>query len=94
MEGIKLGYSIANLAQKNGWGCGSYLLKDGSSVKVCSDSITGITRLFQVKSGRLISGEAARGNNEIAAMLDRYAQKAVNKDEADMAFMNSFDMLM
>lgn len=91
MEGMKLPYSIANMARRRGWGYGSYCLKDGSSVKLCSAPATGITRLFQVKNGNLISAEAAKGNNEIAAMIDRYAKKAVNPDEADTAFMDSFD---
>lgn len=91
MDGMKLTFSIANLARKNGWGYGSYRLCDGSSVKLTSDAKTGITRLFHVKNNRLIAAEVANGNNEVTAMVDRYAQKAVYKDEADYAFMNSFD---
>lgn len=91
MDGMKLTFSIANMARKKGWGYGSYRLTDGSSVKLASDAKTGITRLFQVKNNRLVAAEAAKGNNEVAAMLDRYAPKAVYKDEADNAFMNSFD---
>ena len=94
MEGMKLPVSIANMAKRNGWGYGSFALKDGSSVKLCSEPTTGITRLFQVKSGRLLSAEASNNNNGIAAMVDRYAQNAVHKDEVDTAFMNSFDMFM
>ena len=74
-------------------GVGSYRLKDGSSVKILSDSATRITRLFQVKNGRLISAEAARGNNQIAAMMDRYASKAANIEEADDAWLKSFDAI-
>ena len=94
MEGMALRSSIVNMAQRNGWGYGSFALKDGSSVKLCSAPVTGITRLFQIKNGRLISAEAAKGNNEVAAMIDKYAQKALIKDEVDYAFMNSFDMFM
>lgn len=91
MDGMKLTFSIANIARKKGWGYGSYRLTDGSSVKLASDAKTGITRLFQVKDNRLVAAEAAKGNNEVSAMVDKYAQKAVYKDEADNAFMNSFD---
>lgn len=94
MDGLKLNSSILDIARRNGWGCGNFQTVDGTSVNLCTDLQTGITRLFELKSDKLLKNEAARGNNQVAAMLDRYAQRAVNKDEADMAFINSFTMFM
>jgi len=94
MSGIKLNFPLATYARLKGWGYGSFAMKDGSSVKLTTDAKEGITRLYQMKSGNLIAAEAAKGNNQVAAMLDRYAQSAVNKDEVDYAFMNSFNAII
>ncbi len=93
MEGIKLGFSFVDMAKRWGTGIGSYRLNDGSSVKLLSNPKTGITQLFQVKYNRLISAEAAKGNDNILAMIGRYEQKAVNIEEADHALISSFQVI-
>ena len=90
MVGMKLAFKLPDFAKAHNMGYGNFNLKDGSSVKLMSDLKNRITHACILRNGKLIKAEAAKGYPNIAFMLGRYENKAINPADISVALDRSF----
>ena len=94
MDGVKLGFNLVDFAKANKMGIGSFRLKDGSSLKIITNPQNGVSHFMNVKYGRLLSAESAKGNENIAKILDLYDDLAENPIEIFEAYAHSLDLVI
>lgn len=90
MEGMKLGFTMAEYAKKYHYGLGSFRLKDGSSVKILHKPDEKFFNFLKVKDGRLYSAEGGKGNRVFASLVEKYSSEAQDIHELDNAVKASF----
>lgn len=77
VKGIKLGFSLTDLAAKRGQKIASIPLKDKSSIKILSNKHT--FDVYHVKNGRLLGAKGYQGPaseyHNFAAEMMEYIQK-------------------
>lgn len=97
MNGVKLGFSMVDLARSWGRGIGSVHLKDGSSMKFLGKPDDTAVDFIRVKNGRLLSGTSYRGKDAVskAANYVGYIEKmAQNPADVDKAWDACFDLVV
>ncbi len=98
MSGIKLNFSMVDLAKSWGRGIGSVRLKDGSSVKILGDPDDKAIDFFRIKHGRLLEGVCYRGEDTVprAANTMAYIEEklALNPEDAERAWNTAFDVVV
>ena len=94
MDGIKLGFKLADYAKMNKMGIGSFRLKDGSSMKIMSNPDKQLFTVMNIKNGRMRSLEGGRGLNALANTIGKYEQKAENIDDVTTAIGDSFNIII
>lgn len=98
MNGIKLGFSMVDLAREWGRGIGSVRLKDGSSIKILGDPNDRAVDFFRIKYGRLLGGTSYRGKDAIprAANYVGYIEEklALNPEDVGKAWNTCFDVVV
>jgi len=98
MNGIKLGFSMVDLAKSWGRGIGSIRLKDGSSVKILGDPNDKAVDFFRIKNGRLLASKGYRGENAMyqAANDVGYIEEklALDPKDVDKAWDACFDVVV
>ena len=95
MNGIKLGFKIADYAKANNMGIGSFKLKDGSSIKILNDLDRDIVELFHVKEGRLLGAKGFQGEDSFIDAVNLYTKlekQAININDADKAWSQSLNV--
>ena len=98
MSGIKLGFSMIDLAKSWGRGIGSVRLKDGSSVKILGSPDDKAVDFFRIKSGRLLDAHGYRGKyamyqaaNEVGYIEEKLA---LNPEDVEKAWNTCFDVVV
>ena len=94
MDGIKLGFKLADYAKMNKMGIGSFRLKDGSSMKIMSNPDKQLFTVMNIKNGRMRSLEGGKGLNALSNIIGRYEQKAENIDDVTTAIGDSFNIII
>ena len=98
MNGIKLGFSMVDLAKSWGRGIGSIRLKDGSSVKILGDPNDRAVDFFRIKHGRLLEAKGYRGEDAVfqAANDVGYIEEKLALDPKDVskAWDACFDVIV
>lgn len=98
MNGIKLGFSMVDLAKSWGRGIGSVRLKDGSSVKILGDPNDKAVDFFRIKNGRLMESKGYRGEyamyqaaNDVGYIGEKLA---LDPKDVDKAWDACFDVVV
>ena len=86
--GLKV--DIRAFAKKYNYGIGNFGLKDGSSVKILSDAKSGLTHVWHMKDGAIISAQGGKGDENISSMLYAFKDRAINSDDILTAYNKSF----
>jgi len=98
MNGIKLGFSMVDLAKSWGRGIGSVRLKDGSTIKILGASDDKAVDFFRIKNGRLLGSKGYRGEdamyqaaNDVGYIEEKLAQ---NPEDVGKAWSTCFDAIV
>ncbi|MEE3349227.1 MAG: hypothetical protein VZR09_04230 [Candidatus Gastranaerophilaceae bacterium] len=86
--GLKV--DIRAFAEKYNYGIGNFGLKDGSSVKILNDVKSGLTHVWHMKDGKIISAQGGRGDENISSMLYAFKDRAINSSDIMAAYNKSF----
>ena len=98
MNGVKLGFSMVDLAREWGRGIGSVRLKDGSSMKFLGSPDDRAVDFIRIKHGKLLGGTSYRGEDAVsrAANYVGFIEEKLAQNPADVekAWDTCFDVVV